>query len=55
MKHSAAKIFVCPERIFKINDNKTIPKQPCFIDYWDEKGCCTYCGKKKEDINNEED
>ena len=42
--HSTANIFVCPERIFQINEDGSIPDQPCPVDYWTEEGRCSYCG-----------
>ena len=50
--HSTANIFVCSRRVFQINEDGSIPEQPCPVDYWTAEGKCTYCGVSFEDVKD---
>jgi hypothetical protein len=47
--HSKEFIFVCPERIFLLEDDGKIPSQPAPVDYWLE-GRCSYCKVKQKHL-----
>ena len=47
-RHSRAEIFVCPERVFKI-ENGVILDQEFPVDYWVD-GKCSCCGRPQNEF-----